>query len=37
MGIKIRFKFGHGGGPNLNKVKKWLLVPHLLKIYFGLG
>ena len=28
-------KFSDGDGPNLCRVKK--LVPHLLKIYFGLG
>jgi len=30
-------KFGDVDGPNLCRVKKWMLVPHLLKIYFGLG
>ena len=30
-------KFGDGDGPNLCRVKKKRLVPHLLKIYFGLG
>ena len=30
----INLKFGDGDGPNLCRVKK---VPHLLKIYFGLG
>ena len=30
-------KFGDGDGPNLCRVKKYMLVPHLLKIYFGLG
>ena len=28
---------GDGDGPNLCRVKKKMLVPHLLKIYFGLG
>ena len=30
-------KFSDGDGPNLCRVKKQMLVPHLLKIYFGLG
>jgi len=30
-------KFGDVDGPNLCRVKKSMLVPHLLKIYFGLG
>ena len=30
-------KFGGCDGPNLRRVKKGMLVPHLLKIYFGLG
>ena len=33
----IFFKFGDGDGQNLCEVKKIVLVPHLLKIYFGLG
>ena len=32
-----QLKFGDGDGPNLCRVKKYMLVPHLLKIYFGLG
>ena len=31
------FKFGDGAEPNLRRVKKLMLVSHLLKIYFGLG
>ena len=35
---KAYLKFGDGDGPNLCRVKKKeMLVPHLLKIYFGLG
>ncbi len=30
-------KFGDGDGPNLCNVKNYMLVPHLLKIYFDLG
>ena len=30
-------KFGDGDGPNLCRVKKNMLVLHLLKIFFGLG
>ena len=30
-------KFSDGDGPNLCRVNKEMLVPHLLKIYFGLG
>jgi len=33
----VTLKFGYGDGPNLCRVKKEMLVPHLLKIYFGLG
>ena len=33
----LDLKFGDGDGPNLYRVKKYMLVPHLLKIYFGLG
>ena len=33
----IKLKVGDGDGPNLCRVKKYKLVPHLLKIYFGLG
>jgi len=33
----IDLKFGDGDGPILCRVKKWMLVPYLLKIYFGLG
>ena len=33
----IVINFGDGDGPNLFRVKKCMLVPHLLKIYFGLG
>ena len=33
----LYFKFGDGDGPNLCRVKKEMLVPHLLKKYFGLG
>ena len=35
--FNVFLKFGDGDGPNLCRVKKWMLVPHLLKIYFGLG
>ena len=36
--LKVNLKFGDGDGPNLCRVKKkQMLVPHLLKIYFGLG
>ena len=31
----FNLKFGDGEGPNLCRVKKLMLVPHLLKIYFG--
>ena len=35
---KITLKFGDGDESNLCRVKKKeMLVPHLLKIYFGLG
>jgi len=34
---RSNLKFSDGDGPNLCRVKKWMLVPHLLKIYFGLG
>ena len=30
-------KVGDGDGPNLCREKKKMLVPYLLKIYFGLG
>ena len=35
--VSFILKFGDGEGPNLCRVKKYMLVPHLLKIYFGLG
>ena len=34
---RIVFKFSDGDGPNLFRVKKVDVVPHFLKIYFGLG
>jgi len=34
--VQVDLKFGDGDGPNLCRVKK-VDVPHLLKIYFGLG
>ena len=37
VNIKNYFKFGDGDGPNLGRVKKEMLLPHLLKIYFVLG
>ena len=41
--FNVFLKFGDGdgvgyGGPNLCRVKKSMfIVPHLLKLYFGLG
>ena len=35
--LNANLKFSDGDGPNLCRVKKQMLVPHLLKIYFGLG
>ena len=35
--FKVNVKFSDGDGPNLCRVKKQMLVPHLLKIYFDLG
>ena len=32
--FKVNVKFSDGDGPNLCRVKKQMLVPHLLKIYF---
>ena len=35
--IYLDLKFRDGDEPNLCTVKKYMLVPHLWKIYFGLG
>ena len=35
--IIVFFKFSDGDGPNLFRVKKVDVVPHFLKLSFGLG